>query len=401
MPKVSVIIPTYNRKDYVQAAVDSVLAQTHAEREIIVVNDGSTDGTEQVLTERYGSRIQYLWQENGGRSSARNRGLAKAQGTYVAFLDDDDLYLPNKLAAQVACLEREPGIDLVASGVHFVNAEGQRLETWRPWLETPELDLLSCLYGCPLAPSMVLLRCAVLERMDKWFDPEMEAAEDTDFFLRMLAAGCRFAWLPETLGIYRRHQGRPQRNFAEYRNGNRRLLDKMYARTDLPECVLAERNNIYLQRCLAGALRAYAACDVREGQIGVIEATAWLPDLTAGGVATFAARAADVASALDDGEAKRLLGFMFEHLPEQCSPLGRGRNEAISMHYMGRVFRAKSQGVKPDLKDLLSGVRYSPRWLRNRGVWSIATEAILGQHVAGQLRRATRDLLLKNRVGTA
>ena len=401
MAKISVIIPTYNRKDYVQAAVDSVLAQSHAETEVIVVDDGSSDGTGQVLTERYGGQIQYLWQENGGRSRARNRGLAQATGIYVAFLDDDDLYLPNKLASQGAYLSREPEIDLVASGVYFVNADGQRVGIWRPWLETPELDLLSCLYGCPLTPSMVLLRRAVLERMDQWFDPEMEAAEDTDFFLRMLAAGCRFAWLPETLCMYRRHQGSSQRNFAGYRNGNRKLLDKIYARTDLPERVLAERNNIYLQRCLAGALRAYAAGDVREGQMGVIEAMTWLPDLTTGGVAVFAARAADVASALDDGEAKRLLGFMFEHLPEECSPLARGRNEAISMQCMGRVFRAKSQGVKPELNDLLSGVRHAPRWLRNPGVWSIATDAILGQHVAGQLRHAAKDLLRKNRVGTA
>jgi glycosyltransferase involved in cell wall biosynthesis len=78
VPRVSVIIPTYNRKDYVREAIDSVLAQTYTDYEIIVVDDGSSDGTEAVLRERYGDRIRYLWQENQGESVARNRGIELA-----------------------------------------------------------------------------------------------------------------------------------------------------------------------------------------------------------------------------------------------------------------------------------------------------------------------------------
>lgn len=101
MPRVSVIIPTYNRREYVQEAIDSALAQTFTDYEIIVIDDGSTDGTSEALQARYGNRIHYEWQENQGESVARNRGIELARGEYIAFLDSDDLWHPEKLAKQI------------------------------------------------------------------------------------------------------------------------------------------------------------------------------------------------------------------------------------------------------------------------------------------------------------
>jgi glycosyltransferase involved in cell wall biosynthesis len=105
MPTVSVIIPTYNRANYICEAIDSILAQTYADYEIIVVDDGSTDGTRQAL-QRWidDGTICYYYQENRGESAARNHGIRKARGQYIAFLDSDDLFLPTKFEKQVACL---------------------------------------------------------------------------------------------------------------------------------------------------------------------------------------------------------------------------------------------------------------------------------------------------------
>ena len=124
MPRVSVIIPTYNRLDYVQEAIDSVLAQTYTDYELIVVDDGSTDGTGDTLKARYGDRIRYLWQENQGWPAARNHGVSIAQGEYIAQLDSDDLWLPEKLVRQVPVLDACPEAVLVFSHVMQIDAEG-------------------------------------------------------------------------------------------------------------------------------------------------------------------------------------------------------------------------------------------------------------------------------------
>jgi len=115
MIKVSVIIPTYNRAEYVTQAIDSVLAQTYADYEIIVVDDGSTDNTKDVLLP-YMDRIRYIYQENAGASAARNTGIKAAKGDWIAFLDSDDEWLPEKLAVQMCAVERHS--QLVA---HMVN----------------------------------------------------------------------------------------------------------------------------------------------------------------------------------------------------------------------------------------------------------------------------------------
>jgi GT2 family glycosyltransferase len=110
--KVSVIIPTYNRRGYIRQAVESVLAQTFQDLEIIVVDDGSTDGTDEVLRD-YSNRITYIYVENRGFVEARNTGMKAASGEYIAWLDSDDLYHPHKTALEVAVLDAFPDVGFV------------------------------------------------------------------------------------------------------------------------------------------------------------------------------------------------------------------------------------------------------------------------------------------------
>ncbi|HEY5957340.1 MAG TPA: glycosyltransferase family A protein, partial [Polyangiaceae bacterium] len=125
MPKVTAVIPTYNRREYVQEAIDSIIAQTFRDYEIIVVDDGSTDGTREALPARYGERIRYLWQTNQGESAARNHALSLAMGQYIAFLDSDDLWLPDKLTKQVALLEQRQDIGAAFCQAWIINEHGQ------------------------------------------------------------------------------------------------------------------------------------------------------------------------------------------------------------------------------------------------------------------------------------
>src|SRR5205085_1848539 len=122
-PAVSIIIPAFNAASYIGAALDSVFAQTFSDYETIIVNDGSpdTDDLERVL-EPYRERVVYLKQENSGPGGARNIGILKARGRYVAFLDADDVWLPNYLFQQMRALRENPSLDLIYSDALMVGA---------------------------------------------------------------------------------------------------------------------------------------------------------------------------------------------------------------------------------------------------------------------------------------
>src|SRR5439155_3912895 len=127
MPTVSIIIPTYNHRQYVLETLESVFAQTLADREIIVINDGSPDDTAEVLRPLAASgRIRYIQQANAGPSEARNRGLAEARGRFVAFLDDDDLWPADKLAWQVEALQHAPEAALIYGRYEAFYPDGGR-----------------------------------------------------------------------------------------------------------------------------------------------------------------------------------------------------------------------------------------------------------------------------------
>jgi glycosyltransferase involved in cell wall biosynthesis len=124
MPTVSVVIPTYNSATFLRAAIQSVLAQTYSDFEVIVVDDSSIDNTESVV-HSFGNRVCYVRQENKGAGATRNHGIKRSRGKYVAFLDADDLWLPGKLAAQTPLLDRDLEIGLVYSDWTVVPEQGE------------------------------------------------------------------------------------------------------------------------------------------------------------------------------------------------------------------------------------------------------------------------------------
>ncbi|WP_202840328.1 glycosyltransferase [Luteimonas saliphila] len=187
-PETSVIIPTWNRRDLVVRAIDSVLAQTREVQEIIVVDDGSTDDTGEVLAQRYGKRITYAAQANAGVSAARNRGLAMASGRYLALLDSDDVWLPEKTARQVGFLEAHPDIGLVLCDVMRMAPDGSLIDVFDRRRQIPEDGpaLRWVLRDPALAPLSVLMRREVYEDVGG-FDESLRTAEDLDFHLRVAA----------------------------------------------------------------------------------------------------------------------------------------------------------------------------------------------------------------------
>ncbi len=228
MPRVSVIIPTYNRKDYVQEAIDSVLVQTYDDYEIIVVDDGSTDGTGDILRTQFGARLRYEWQENRGESSARNRGISLAQGEYVAFLDSDDLALPRRLARAVDALDSDPGVGMVSGQALLIDAQGKRIESapLGVGLDTASLTPAGLLGGNLIAgPSTVTVRKRILDDLCG-FDESLRYGEDWDLWIR-ISSVARVVVLPEPLAYLRRHLG-TQCYYPEKTKNARRLADHLH-----------------------------------------------------------------------------------------------------------------------------------------------------------------------------
>jgi len=227
--KVSVIIPTYNCAKYLPQAIESILNQTYKDYEIIIVDDGSTDNTKEIISV-YQSKIKYIYQDNAGVSKARNTGIQNSTGMYIAFLDADDRWLPFKLELQIKCFEKLPNVDLIFSDFsaikqnriiyksYFYKAfnifkefkinldnifqnkfqickNGQNLKVfWGNIFKTLFL-------GNFILPSTVILKKKALSNVG-YFNEKYRVAEETEFFLRF-AKYHNMAFIEYPLAQYR------------------------------------------------------------------------------------------------------------------------------------------------------------------------------------------------------
>lgn len=185
-PLVSIIIPTYNRANLLKRAIESVISQTYKNLEIIVVDDGSTDNTEQIVKECQDSRIQYIrHSKNRGLSAAKNTGIKNSKGDFIAFLDSDDEYLPEKVEKSIEVFKKAPeNIGIVCSNFWRIEGEKKKIAVSK---RTPFLY-----FG--------VFRKEVFEKIG-FFDEELEIYEDLDFGTRLI---CKFSsyFIDEPLAIY-------------------------------------------------------------------------------------------------------------------------------------------------------------------------------------------------------
>jgi glycosyltransferase involved in cell wall biosynthesis len=205
--QISVIIPSYNRADLLPFTLDSVLAQERPADEIVVVDDGSSDDTGEVVAgyQRAHPTVRYVRRENGGLAAARNTGYAEARGDALLFLDSDDLLLPAALRALEAALCARPDAPLAFCRAQIVDSAGAVIEPVWEVEDEPE-DIWENLLGANKlrSPGAVLVRKAAIERVGTW-DPELRGSEDWDMWLRLSEDGAPFARVPEALFQYRVH----------------------------------------------------------------------------------------------------------------------------------------------------------------------------------------------------
>jgi glycosyltransferase involved in cell wall biosynthesis len=222
---ISVVMPAFNAEKYVAEAIESALVQTLAPAEVVVVDDGSTDGTGAAVR-AFGDSVRYERQERAGNGAARNRGVELARGDYLAFLDADDRFLRDKLEQQMGVLSRDPAVEVVFGHVReFISPELDPDLAARLRLPAPEAPWA--------APNLMLIRRTSFERVGP-FSPELKVGVTVDWYARALEAELNMFMLPEVVLERRLHSDnnglRERDSRAQYLHVLKASLDRRRAK---------------------------------------------------------------------------------------------------------------------------------------------------------------------------
>ena len=249
MPKVSVIIPTYNAMTYISETVGSVLSQTFTDFELLIIDDGSSDGTVQWASQIVDPRVKLISQPNHGKPFTNNRGIAHTQGDYIAFLDHDDLWEPTKLEKQVRCLEDNPAIGLVDTWLFVADAQGNprnKVTTSRAegkvWKQMIEFNSICC-------GSTPMVRRCCFETVGG-FDEKLFPCEDWDMWIR-IASRYPFAVVKEPLARWRQHSNNTSNNWKRMFQACLMVVEKTFQS--------APSEFLYLKSCSVGRVHLYIA----------------------------------------------------------------------------------------------------------------------------------------------
>jgi glycosyltransferase involved in cell wall biosynthesis len=277
MPNVSVIMPVFNGAPYIRQALDSVLGQSFAALEVIVVDDGSTDDTRCLLAD-FGDRITVLAQARKGPSAARNRGLEAARGEYVAFMDADDEWAPSFLSTTVRALAAQPpSVVGVCTGWLYVRHDGRPLVHTRQ-ASSGVLSVRDLLTGGQFPIHAALTRREAVLRVGG-FDEHIRAMEDWDLWLRLLADGDCFSTIPQHLASYRLHGPSNSGDPDRMRQGRMLAVDKLFGRLDLPPELRSLEQVARSAAHVESSAALYGAGRSEEGKREFVEAVRSWPHL--------------------------------------------------------------------------------------------------------------------------
>lgn len=394
-PKVSVVIPAYNAASTVVRAVESALNQTYTNIEIIVVDDGSTDSTRRLL-DPYTSRISYVSQNNRGRSAARNLGISHASGEYIAFLDADDWWLPEKLMRQVKFLEEDKAVGLVHTAFYFVEPNGkchklalaQRLDS--PGAPIFEQLVMRNTIG---SPTFVMVRTSVLHEVGV-FDESLRGTEDWDLWLR-IAAEYSVAYVAEPLACYQLHGDDPIARLVSRNAGTDwiRIIDKLFSHPRIKQrhghLEHLARARVLLRSSLIDCTMSSNDQGSEKLELAVqLDPTLFLPPSVEldDWIIEFANKFGEQRPPLQS--ALEFIDCFWDMLPASLEAgLGHQRHVVKVRLCAERFFEAhRRQDWQAVRSSGLRTVWLDPSWLRNVGFISIWVESILGTRVADFVR---------------
>lgn len=359
--KVSVIIPAYNMANYLGEAIQGILDQTYQNFEVIVVNDASTDHTDQVMQQFNDLRIKYIIHpENLYAAAARNTGIRASEGGFIAFVDADDKVHSEKLATQVSFLERNPEIGLAYCSRIEIDRNGNPLAL----ASAPStVSLKDLVLGYPFAPSEVVMRREWIFRVGLFDESFRFHGEDPDFHMRLALHGCKMAGVKQALNYRRLHAGRVFRNLDKVVEGEIRAFQNTFNSPFCPDEVitLRERSMGMLYRIFSFV--AFAQNDTTLGQEMIRKAIEFDQPFFADGLTNYSEFLAR-SSIRSGGNHEVVVRRIIEQLPpeigltEQATHLALGYGYLLSWardFFWDRVDsglqnfqKARSFGSKPD-----------------------------------------------------
>jgi glycosyltransferase involved in cell wall biosynthesis len=354
LPKVSIIIITYNQSRLLSVAIDSVLAQTYPTIEVIVVDDGSSDDTPEVMLQ-YGERVRYIRQENRGVSAARNTGFRASTGEYINFLDSDDFFLPTKIERQMQVFNVRPDAGLVHCGFYQVDEDGNRLNKVTSFpsdhiLRELAVDCFLVVHA-PLVRREWFDRVGVFEEHLPW---QGQYCEDWELWLRMAKAGCQFIYTPEPLVAYRISEGSQMTSVAKMEWGSLGVLDRFFTASNLPDEVVEVKPEAYGLRRLWISFGYYAIGAWNDAQRNISEALVVYPSLLAN-PALMLQKVMDAALIPRVKDPLAFVDSVLTHLPQEIRELQRYRSYlqgrimislAMQFYATGKVDKAWQQMIR-------------------------------------------------------
>jgi glycosyltransferase involved in cell wall biosynthesis len=374
LPRVSVIIPTYNLPELLQVTIESVLAQTYPNVEIIVIDDGSTDDTTTMMAQYFG-QVTYIRQANRGVAAARNAGIRVASGEFFCFLDHDDLIPINKFELQASFLDAKPEFGLVYSGWQYINEDGtQVLGEVRPNKQGKLLkDLLRRSFF--LIPGSVVMRRECLERVGL-FDESIPAAADTDMWVRIAKDGYLFGYIDQLLFQYRLVTGSMSAGNTSHAQDEFTRLDKFFADTSLPNDIKSLKAEAYSAVHYEFGARYYHAGEIKVAQDHIRKAISICPSLSENKEWLLEWIAGYVLEPKVENP-HQLIDIIFDNLPPEVATLRSLRRRAHGRYHTAAAFSAyQNHRIKEIRRHILPALIGDPSIIRNRGFVRIALQSM-------------------------
>jgi glycosyltransferase involved in cell wall biosynthesis len=261
---ISVVIPTYNRVRYLKQALDSVLGQTFRDFDIIVVDDNSTDGTKELVAS-YGGGVRYILQENRERAAARNNGIRNSNSEYIAFLDSDDMWMPDHLEVCLKALRQDTEAGLSFSGSYMVDEEGKMISKLglRPFNGYVSEYIVAEYSSGGCNASSCLIRKKIFDRAGYFIeDRALSGSEDWEMWAR-ISFFAKFIWTGKYSAKIRFHTQKSSINADRMAKSMRMSLGLLYGNPDIRPKIVRLRDKAYSSLYVVTAINYYAAGDMK------------------------------------------------------------------------------------------------------------------------------------------
>ena len=376
MTQISVIIPTYNRARLTETAVNSVLAQTYDDFEVIVIDDGSSDDTEAVITAIPDERVVYIKQENGGAASASNNGIKRAKGKWIAFLDSDDQFLPNKFALQMKAVEGNDEAGVIY-GRYFGTSTIREKEilVGRCHDKYPLADLIM---GPIFHWSTCMMRTDLVRQVGL-FDTKFWVGEDWELTLRMGMTGCTFVCVPEPIAIIEIQEVSLSRDIHKYESNGRDGLKKTFANPNFP----AELNHLkelaFASHLIRAAASAYISDEPHLGKEPLEKAIKEAPSLLDKNKEFLSTKLFNYIQGVSLEDPSVTIDKISNNLPRDESVAKFLMRELWGRYYVNSAFHAVRKKEMQDCRrNVIKAMVSNPENLRNRGLYSIFMRSLVG-----------------------